>query len=98
MTVEVIAIVRVPRPFDPMLYDDPALLKEMGLAGQVVLAAFPSRVPFWLISSDPLVIPPLPLNVITPANANFPPPWAMFWIEEPPKAKLPFTDALEKDP
>src|SRR5260370_18693948 len=92
------ATARVPRPFDATVYDEPVGLMERGLAGQFVLATLPSRVPFWLTSSDPPVMPPPPLKVLTPTTPNFPPPWAAFCGEEAPNAKLPLSVAAEKEP
>src|SRR5260370_12813827 len=98
--VPITATVRVPRPFAATLYEEPTLVMEMGLVGQVVFAGLPSRVPFWLISSDPPVTPPLPSRVMAPTIPNLPPPTAAaeFWMEEAPKAKLPFSVAFEKEP
>src|SRR5260370_42602710 len=94
------ATARVPRPFDATLYEEPTLLMEMGLVGQLVFNELPSSWPLLLKSSDPPVTPPLPLKLISPTTPNFPPPTAAaaFWLEEAPKAKLPLSVALEKEP
>src|SRR5260370_4079105 len=98
--VAMTAAARVPRPFDATLYEELRLLMEMGLVGQLVFNELPSSWPLLLKSSDPPVTPPLPLKLISPTSPNLPPPTAaaVFWMEEPPKAKFPLSVAFEKEP